>query len=1062
MNHHPKQNDRLLALLLSCLAVSAFAGPAFAADSVKPAMSTVSATANPLKANGRVVDENGEPLPGVSLVIPGTTRGVITDLDGTFSIEVPAGSKLEVSFIGMETKVITVNDSKPMEITLATQANEMEEVTVVAFAKQKKESVLASVSTVTPSELKVPSSNLTTALAGRIAGLISYQRSGEPGADNADFFVRGVTTFGYKQDPLILIDGIELTSADLSRLQVDDIQSFSIMKDATATALYGSRGANGVILVTTKGGHEGPAKFSARIESSTSTPTAKTAWADPITYMQMENEASLYSNNILVHSQQKVANTIKGMNPNIYPAVDWYNQLIKETTTNYRANMNISGGGKVARYYIAGTFSKDEGALKRARENNFNNNINLVKYLLRANVDVNITKTTKASVRMHATMDDYSGPVREAKDIFSMITQTSPVLYPAYFQPDKLNETTPYVLYGNYMNGNYINPYAEMTKGYKDRNQSLMLAQVELSQDFNFITEGLKARMLFNTNRRSDYAVKRQYNPYYFVAGSYNPTDDTYVLSCINPTSATDYLASSEDRKEVTTDTYLETALSYNRAFRKMHNVSGLLVYTMRSELTSASSGDVQQSLPSRNMGIAGRFTYDYGSRYFLEANFGYNGSERFHESERWGFFPSVGAGYLLSNEKFWKGNLKKTFNKVKFKATYGLVGNDAIGSSADRFFYLSKVNMSDSNYAYTWGSMYNHTVNGVSTSRYANPGITWEVSYKTNLGLELGILDHFELQVDAFRDRRENILMTRANIPSTMGLASSIKANVGKAMSQGVDLSLDYNQVFNNGMWISGRVNYTYSHSEYVEYEEPEYKNEPWRSRVGYPIGQKWGYVAERLFIDQYDIANSPAQTFGEYKAGDLKYKDINGDGQVTSVDMVPIGYPTSPEIVYGFGVSMGWKGVDFSVFFQGLARESFWIDYYKTTPFIDQAAYSGYVGRNQLLNVIADNHWSVDNRDPYALWPRLTTEKINNNNQSNTWFMRDGSFLRLKSLEVGYTLPRKLTKVMRANSVRFYYSGTNLLCWSKFKLWDPEMAGNGFGYPVQRVHNLGVNFSF
>lgn len=1062
MNHHPKQNDRLLALLLSCLAVSAFAGPAFAADSVKPAMSTVSATANPVKANGRVVDENGEPLPGVSLVIPGTTRGVITDLDGTFSIEVPAGSKLEVSFIGMETKVITVNDSKPMEITLATQANEMEEVTVVAFAKQKKESVLASVSTVTPSELKVPSSNLTTALAGRIAGLISYQRSGEPGADNADFFVRGVTTFGYKQDPLILIDGIELTSADLSRLQVDDIQSFSIMKDATATALYGSRGANGVILVTTKGGHEGPAKFSARIESSTSTPTSKTAWADPITYMQMENEASLYSNNILVHSQQKVANTIKGMNPNIYPAVDWYNQLIKETTTNYRANMNISGGGKVARYYIAGTFSKDEGALKRARENNFNNNINLVKYLLRANVDVNITKTTKASVRMHATMDDYSGPVREAKDIFSMITQTSPVLYPAYFQPDKLNETTPYVLYGNYMNGNYINPYAEMTKGYKDRNQSLMLAQVELSQDFNFITEGLKARMLFNTNRRSDYAVKRQYNPYYFVAGSYNPTDDTYVLSCINPTSATDYLASSEDRKEVTTDTYLETALSYNRAFRKMHNVSGLLVYTMRSELTSASSGDVQQSLPSRNMGIAGRFTYDYGSRYFLEANFGYNGSERFHESERWGFFPSVGAGYLLSNEKFWKGNLKKTFNKVKFKATYGLVGNDAIGSSADRFFYLSKVNMSDSNYAYTWGSMYNHTVNGVSTSRYANPGITWEVSYKTNLGLELGILDHFELQVDAFRDRRENILMTRANIPSTMGLASSIKANVGKAMSQGVDLSLDYNQVFNNGMWISGRVNYTYSHSEYVEYEEPEYKNEPWRSRVGYPIGQKWGYVAERLFIDQYDIANSPAQTFGEYKAGDLKYKDINGDGQVTSVDMVPIGYPTSPEIVYGFGVSMGWKGVDFSVFFQGLARESFWIDYYKTTPFIDQAAYSGYVGRNQLLNVIADNHWSVDNRDPYALWPRLTTEKINNNNQSNTWFMRDGSFLRLKSLEVGYTLPRKLTKVMRANSVRFYYSGTNLLCWSKFKLWDPEMAGNGFGYPVQRVHNLGVNFSF
>ena len=1062
MNHHQKLNGRGLAIILACLAMSLVSAPAFAVLSVNPVTGSATASADPVKIVGRVIDENGEPLPGVSIVIQGTTRGVTTDLDGTFAIDVATGSKLEVSFIGMETKVIPVQDGRPLEITMRTQANEMDEVTVVAFAKQKKESVLASVSTVNPSELKVPSSNLTTALAGRIAGLISYQRSGEPGADNADFFVRGVTTFGYKQDPLILIDGIELTSADLSRLQVDDIESFSIMKDATATALYGSRGANGVILVTTKGGHEGPAKFSARIESSTSTPTRKISWADPITYMELENEASLYSDNILVHSQQKVANTKKGMNPNVFPAVDWYNQLIKTSTTNYRANMNISGGGKVARYYIAGTFSKDEGALKRAKENNFNNNINLVKYLLRANVDVNVTKTTKAAVKLHATMDDYSGPIREATDIFNMITQTSPVLYPPSFEPDKLNETTPYVLYGNYMNGNYINPYAEMTKGYKDRNQSLMLAQVELDQDFNFITEGLKARVMFNTNRRSDYAVKRQYNPYYFVAGSYNPLDDTYVLACINPTTATDYLASSEDRKVVTTDTYLEAALSYNRSFREKHNVSGLLVYTMRSELTSVSASDVQQSLPSRNVGLAGRFTYDYGTRYFIEANFGYNGSERFHESERWGFFPSLGVGYILSNEKFWDGGIKKVFNKVKFKATYGLVGNDAIGGSEDRFFYLSQVNMSDSNYAYTWGSMYNYTVNGVSTSRYANPGITWEVSYKTNLGLELGLFDHFEFQIDAFRDRRENILMTRANIPSTMGLASSIKANVGKAMTQGLDMSLDYNQVFQNGMWISGRVNYTYSHSKYTEYEEPDYSDEPWRSRVGYPIGQRWGYVAERLFIDQYDIANSPTQTFGEYKAGDLKYKDINGDGQVTSIDTVPIGFPTSPEIVYGFGVSMGWKGVDFSVFFQGLARESFWIDYYKTTPFIDQGAYSGYVGRNQLLTVIADNHWSVDNRDPYALWPRLTTQKINNNNQTSTWFMRDGSFLRLKSLEVGYTLPPKVLKVMRANSIRFYYSGTNLLCWSKFKLWDPEMAGNGFGYPIQRVHNIGINFSF
>ena len=397
----------------------------------------------PVEAKGKIIDENGEPLPGVTILVQGTPRGVTTDLDGSFTIEVNDGAKLEISYIGMETQVVVVKAGKFMNIVMKQKADELDEVTVVAFAKQKKESVLASVSTVKPAELRTPTSNLTTALAGRIAGIISYQRSGEPGADDADFFVRGVTTFGYKKDPLILIDGVELTSSDLARLQVDDIASFSIMKDATATALYGSRGANGVILVTTKGGTEGPAKISARVEVSHSSPTQSTQWADPITYMKLQNEASMYDNGLLIHSQQKIANTQAGLNKNVYPAVDWYNQLFKESTINYRANMNISGGSDVAKYYIAGTYTKDEGALKSAKQNNFNNNININRYLLRANVDVNVSKTTKATVRLHGTMDDYSGPIYEGSEIYSMITETSPVLYPPYYQPDKINETTP-------------------------------------------------------------------------------------------------------------------------------------------------------------------------------------------------------------------------------------------------------------------------------------------------------------------------------------------------------------------------------------------------------------------------------------------------------------------------------------------------------------------------------------------------------------------------------------------------------------------------------------------
>lgn len=691
-------------------------------------------------------------------------------------------------------------------------------------------------------------------------------------------------------------------------------------------------------------------------------------------------------------------------------------------------------------------------------------NINLNRYLLRANVDVNISKTTTATVRLHGTMDDYSGPIYEGSEIYSMITQTSPVLYPPYYQPDKANETTPYLLYGNYDTGNYINPYAEMTRGYKDRNQSLMMAQVELNQDLKFITEGLKARFMFNTNRRSDYAVKRQYNPYYFSVGSYDPLTDTYILSALNPDDGTDYLTSSEDGKVVTTNTYLETAVNYDRVFNEKHAVSGLMVFTMRSELTSSNSGDVQASLPTRNMGLAGRFTYAFDDRYFVEANFGYNGSERFAEKERWGFFPSVGLGYLISNEPFWNDDLKKVISKLKFKATYGLVGNDAVGDEKDRFFYLSQVNLNNSGMSYKWGIPGNMTtVNGVSISRYANPEVTWEVSAKTNLGIELGLFDKMELQVDVFRDDRSKILMKRADLPGTLGLETDPQANVGEARSQGIDLSLDYNQSFNKDFWMSGRLNFTYAHSEYKVYEEPDYADTPWRSKIGYSTSQQWGYVAERLFIDQADIDNSPVQTFGDYKPGDIKYKDINGDGQITSADQVPIGYPSSPEINYGFGLSMGYKGFDFSFFFQGLARESFWIDYNKTAPFINQDDdWDDYIGVNQLLQVIADNHWSVSNRDPYAFWPRLSTQKVGNNSQRSTWFMRDGSFLRLKSLEIGYTLPKKWLKKLGMNTVRIYYSGTNLLCFSKFDLWDPEMAEDGLGYPIQRVNNIGINFSF
>lgn len=1058
----------ILVAVLSVTSSPLLAG-SFPNAEAEEAAAIQAVTQQKVKITGKVVDSVGEPLPGAAIVIQGTPQGVTTDMDGNFSMEVSPNATLEISYLGMETKTVSVSVvRRDKVITLKDKTDELEEVTVVAFAKQKKESVLASVTAVKPAELKAPTSNLTTALAGRVAGLISYQRSGEPGMDNADFFVRGVTTFGYAKSPLILMDGLEITSSDLSRLQPDDIASFSIMKDATATALYGARGANGVILVTTKEGKEGRAKIDIRVENSISSPTRKVELADPITYMQLRNEAYSTRNPLggVPYSQEKIANTIAGTNPYMYPATDWYDMMIRDAVANQRYNLSLSGGGSVARYYVAATFNQDHGLMKVDKRNNFNNNIDVKRYSIRSNVNINVTKTTKMVVRLYTTIEDQTGPIDGGTTLYNKIMQTSPVEFPAYYPQTKDTEHIQHIMFGNaYAEGTtlYINPYADMVKGYKDRSASKILAQFELSQDLKFITKGLKVRALFSTTRDSSFDVSRYYNPFYYIAGNYNPMNDTYVLAELNPNGGTEYLGYNEGDKNISTSTYMEAALNYDRTFADKHAVSGMLIYTLQNRL-NANASSLQLSLPYRNMGLSGRFTYSYDSRYFLEANFGYNGSERFAKNERFGFFPSVGLGYLMSNEKFYKGWISRVIPTLKWKATYGLVGNDAIGSNEDRFFYLSEVDMSNSNYAHTFGTEYNNSKNGISIERYANPYITWEIAKKLNVGAEFNLLNAVDVQIDYFREKRSNILQDRAGIPSSMGLQATVRANVGEAESSGLDMSADYNYSFNKDFWMQGRFNFTYATSKVTKYEENDYSQTPWRSRVGRSISQQWGYVAERLFVDEQDIANSPKQ-FGEYMAGDIKYKDINKDGIISEADQVPIGFPTSPEIVYGFGLSAGYKGLDVSCFFQGLARESFWLNVGNgngtTHPFVDNTKMDG-LGQNQLLKAYADDHWSENNRNLYALWPRLSSTVISNNNRTSTYFMQDGSFLRLKSVEVGYTFPKKLLKKLFMSNLRIYYSGTNLLSFSKFDLWDPEMAGNGLGYPIQRVHNIGIQVGF
>lgn len=1028
-------------------------------------LSTVAAVAQTKTVKGVIYEEEtGEPMPGATVSVEGSTRGVMTDLDGSFELTgVKPTDKLKFECLGKETQVLQVGTMTNFVVKLKNAANELDEVTVVAFGKQRKESVIGSISTVDVKTLKVPSSNLTTALAGNVAGVIAYQRTGEPGQDNADFFVRGITTFGANTSPLILIDNIELTSTDLARLQPDDIESFSIMKDATATALYGARGANGVIFVTTKRGQEGPAKIFARVETSISAPTDVVELADPVTYMKSYNEAISTRDPLgeLMYTYDKIEQTGKpGANRLIYPANDWYDMLFKDFATSYRANVSARGGGKVATYYVSGAYTEDTGVLKVDKRNSFNNNIDDKNYTLRSNVDINVTPTTKLAVRLTGNFRDYQGPLNGGSDVYRQVMHSDPVLFPAYYPVDDEHVGIQHIMFGNYEDGSYINPYANLVKGYKNYQRSQMIAAVQLEQDLKFITKGLSFMTLFNLTRLSEFTVNRQFNPYWYRLDRYDSYTGEYHVNRINE-NGTDYLTYSESGKTVKNTMYSETRLNYNRSFGK-HDVTGLLVFTASESLT-ANAGSLQLSLPSRNAGLSGRFTYGYDKRYFVEYNFGYNGSERFHKSHRWGFFPSAGLAWMMSNEKWFKP-LTKVVSNLKLRYSYGLVGNDNIGSSSNRFYYLSEMSMNNIGLGASFGETRNVSYNGIGVVRYANEAITWEKSYKSNYALELGLFKKLDIIAEYFTEHRTDIFMQRADIPNTMGLQAAVYGNIGQARSKGIDIQADYKQAWASGLWASARANFTYSTGKYDVYEEPTYP-ESYRQHAGRSIRQTWGYIAERLFVDDEDAANSPSQAaFGsQYGGGDIKYTDVNGDGVITNADMVPIGYPTSPEIIYGFGVSLGHKGFDFSVFFQGLGRESFWIDAtsaystkynkYGTAPFVNNG---------QLLKAYSDSHWSEDNRDIYALYPRYSAYENHNNTQVSTWWMRDGSFVRLKQMEFGYTLPQKLTNKIHIDNLRVYFQGNNLLCWSKFKLWDPELAGEGFNYPIQRTFNIGVNVTF
>ena len=1001
---------------------------------------------------GLVKDEQGNPIIGASIQLKNTGTGVITDLDGLFQIQVTdKNSVIVISYIGYVTQEISVGDRSSITVQLKEDTKSLEEVVVTAFgATQKKETMVGSIQQVRPAELKVPSSSLSTSFAGRMAGVIAIQRSGQPGADGADFWIRGKSTFGDATGVLIVLDGVEISSSDLNALDPEVIESFSILKDATATAMYGTRGANGVMIVTTKSGQDLLKPIiNFRLETSMSQLTSVPEMVGGVDYMKLYNEA-LTTRGITtgLYDDTKIRATEQGLNPLVYPNVDWYNEMFNKNAFAQRFNFNIRGGKKAVTYFMSASVKHDAGNLKSLSKDYFsyNNNINVMRYDFVNNLSIKATNTTKISLGLNVSLRDWKGPSAGVDGIFSMSREASPVDFPIVY-PAR-NDKEIYTLWGGmsggiYNNG-YRNPVAEYVVGYKKQFASTVNANIRLDQDLKMVTKGLKLHVLasFKNWSKTETTRKAGYNQ--FEIDQYNEATGEYTLSRVGneqKTALNTEGAATGDRR-----IFIQAYLDYKRKFG-VHDVNAMLLYN-QDQLDNNKPDNLLSSLPRRKQGLAARLSYAYDDRYLAEVNFGYNGSENFAKNNRFGFFPSIALGYNISQEKFWEP-ISNVISHFKLRGSYGLVGNDGIN---ERYAYLEDIVLSSDKWKYTTGVNQNVNLQGPVWNRYYNPNLTWEVGKKLNVGFDMQLFHQVNLNFDVFKEIRSKIYMQKVNtLPDFIGTGETkIYENSGKMKNVGFDIALDYNKQITKDFFLSFKGTLTYAHNTILERDEPPFQLYPNLSSVGYSRGQHLVYVADGLFRDQADVDSHAEQTLGYIpQPGDIKYvdqPDANGncDGIINTNDRVYMGYPEDPEIVYGFGPSMKYKNWDFSFFFQGAARTSILMSGFH--PF-------GKNATRGVMKFIADDYWSESNPNPNAAYPRLTRDTNANNTVNSSYWLRNGAFLKLKNAEIGYTF-----KMFRA-----YLNGSNLLTFSPFKHWDPEMGGgSGMKYPTQRVFNIGIQFTF
>ncbi len=1008
---------------------------------------------------GVVKDTNGEPVIGASVLVKDTGTGAITDFEGKFSI--PNSSEkanLEIKFIGYQPVSLAWN-GEPLEIMLKEDEQLLNEVVVTAFGTgQKKESMVGSIQTVRPDDLRVPSSGLTNSFAGRLAGVVAFQRSGVPGEGGSDFYIRGISTLSGITSPLIILDGIEIDSRELNAIDPEIIESFSILKDATATAMYGTRGANGVMIIKTKSGQASEKPLiGVRIEANVRKPYWLPKTVDGPTYMRMFNEAIKNQGTTdKPYDSEAIRMTEQGTYPYLFPNVDWYDEVFKNQSFNQKANLNIRGGTERITYFMNLSFNHETGMLKdRSREfYSYNNNYDMKRYTFQNNIDFHMTKTSTISLHLNADLVDYTDPATDnLSNVYGTILKNNPVDFPVYYPNSPLHGETQWVKWGAYTGGNAAdasNPVQELTRAYRNGFSSTINANLDFEQKLDMITKGLKLKVLFSfKNFTYTNTIRQQSGWNRYIIDSYQQNSDgTYEYSIKPYDSPQKPVLKTSANNGGYRRFYFQTYFDWTRSFGD-HNLNSMILFNM--DATSENRvDDLLSSLPKHKMGFALRASYDWKQRYLLEVNAGYNGSENFASGHRWGFFPSIAAGWNLSEEEFWEP-LSDAISRFKLKASYGLVGNDQLNAS--RFIYLSDINLTGSGGFTTGYGDYLTTYHGPKYLRFQNDDITWEVGRKFNFGVEMQLFRDLNINLDVFKERRENIFQARTSVPDYLGTNGvQIYGNYATVDNKGVDLSVDYGKQINKDFSLQFKGTFTFARNKIVEYDEPAGTREG-MSRIGKSVDQWFGYVADGLYKDAEDIANSATSTLNniEIAPGDIKYldqPDSNGqyDGLITKDDQVALGDPKIPEIVYGFGPSMRYKNFDFSFFFQGAAKTSIMLQASTFSPF-------GSLYHRNVMQFIADDYWSESNQNVNAKYPRLTRDANDHNNQYSSYWLRNGSYLKLKNMEVGYSF----------KNCRVYLNGENLAVFSPFKLWDPEMGSYGAtSYPNQRTFNIGIQVSF